>query len=78
LATSVRDNDQFEVGSGGSSGGAGGSESWTDEAPIIVDVFPTDISVTVEPDPGSDLSSTESESASSNDSSWDSDSGTAY
>jgi hypothetical protein len=73
-----RERDQFEVGSAGRSGGAGGGSTWTDDAPVIVDPFSADGSVPAERDPESDFSGTDSESASSDDSASGSDGGTTY
>jgi hypothetical protein len=78
LPLSGRDNDQFEVGGEGKSGGAGGGASWTDDAPVIVDPFAADPALPAEQDAGSDFSATESQSADSTEGSSESDSGTAY
>ena len=74
MGTSSRDReDNFEVGSGGRSGGGGASASWGDEssAPVIVDPFVSD-SPSV-----SGASSSDADTGSSTDSSSD-DGGTAY
>jgi hypothetical protein len=84
----ARDDDRFEVGSGGRSGGAGASASWgdapADAAPVIADPFAADssgvTSAAVAESAWSDSSGgSDSGSASSGDTaSSDSDSGTSY
>ena len=74
-----RDDDRFEVGSGGRSGGGGGGASWGGsggaEPPVIADPFSSGGSAIAADAVSSDSSSSTSDSSSSSSSS---DSGTSY
>jgi hypothetical protein len=90
----ARDDDRFEVGSGGRSGGGGASASWdeasSDKAPVIVDPFARDSSAAgaviagaiaaeaLGADSGSSSTDSPSADSSSNDTSSSGDSGTSY
>jgi hypothetical protein len=79
-SSSVRDDDRFEVGSGGRSGGGGASASWgdaasPDAAPVIVDPFASESSPVGSAIAADAVDSGSSDSSSSSDAS---DSGTSY
>jgi hypothetical protein len=84
-ASRVADDDRFEVGSGGRSGGGGASASWdapADSAPVIVDPFASDSAsgggVVAADAADSESSGGETEADSGSDTASDGGSGTSY